>query len=180
MRFGINITQEFCERPDVIERKEKLETAYRERLNEDWRVLINAYPEKDKLGEEAVEDFFDLGINATLCELPSDMITTISSFTEQMIFDFIVIIVSIFVFTSSCFLQLNFPDLQLFGTYQIKGITGFLLIISMIFFYRSGKNMKNVIPRIIELRRQFFELSESAKLEELLELYDELDDRKIL
>jgi len=37
-----------------------------------------------------------------------------------------------------------------------------------------------MIPGIIELRRQFFNLSESAELEELQDLLDELTDRDIL
>ena len=178
LRFGINITQEFCERPDVMERKEKLETAYRERLNEDWRVLINAYPEKDKLEEEAIEDFFLFWINAPISNLPSTIIDKISSFTEEMITDFLLIILSLVGFAASYLWDIYFPSIL--ETFQIKAITIMLFLTSLIFLYRGIKDMKNMIPGIIELRRQFFNLSESAELEELQELLDDLSDRNIL
>jgi len=178
LRFGINITQEFCERPDVIERKERLEIAYRERLNEDWRVLINKYPEKVKLEDEAVDDFFMFWMNAPLSTLPSTIIETISSYTEEMMTDFVLIILSIVGFVASYSLEIYFPSL--FEIYQIKGITIMLFLMSLYFLYRGIKDMKNMIPSIIKLRRQFFELSESAELEELQDLLDDLTDRNIL
>lgn len=178
LRFGINITQEFCERPDVVERKEKLETAYREKLNEDWRVLLNAYPEKVKLENEAVVAFFNFWMNAPLSILPSTIINQISSFTEEMITDFVLIILSIVGFAASYSLEIYFPSL--FEIYQIKGITIVLFLMSLYFLYRGVKDMKNMIPGIIELRRQFFALSELAEIEELQEVMDDLNDRDIL
>jgi len=141
LRFGINITQEFCERPDIIERKEKLEIAYRERLNEDWRVLINKYPEEIKLGDEAVDAFFIFWMNAPLSQLPSTIINQISNFTEEMITDFILIIMSIVGFAVSYSMEIYFPSL--FEIYQIKGITIMLFLASLLFLYRGLKDMKN-------------------------------------
>ena len=178
LRFGISITQEFCERPDVIERKEKLETVYRERFNEDWRVLMNVYPENEKLGDEAIDAFFLFWMNAPLINLPSTIIDSISSFTEEMITDFLLIVFSIVGFAATYLLEVYFPSL--FEIYQIKGITIMLFLASLLFLYRGLKDMKNMIPGIIELRRQFFNLSESAELEELQDLLDKLADRDIL
>jgi len=180
LRFGINITQEFCERPDVIERKEKLEIDYRERLNEDWRILINAYPEKVKLGDEAVGAFFKFWTTAPLINLPSRIIDKISSFTEQIISDFIYIILSIFGVAVSYFLQINFPDFLIFDEYQKIGMIGGMFLMSLVFGYHGIIDMKNTIPRIIQLRRQFFELSVSADLEELQEVSDKLENENIL
>jgi len=178
LRFGINITQEFCERPDVIERKEKLETAYKERLNEDWRVLINAHPEKGKLGDEAIGAFTQFWMDAPLSYLPTMIIAQISSFTEEMITDFILIIGAIVGFAATYLLNIYYPSI--FEIYQIKGITIMLFLMSLLFLYRGLKDMKNMIPGIIELRRQFFNLSESAELEELQKVMDELNDKDLL
>jgi len=178
LRFGINITQEFSERPDVIERKEKLETAYREKFNEDWRVLIDEYPEKVKLEDEAVVAFFNFWMKAPLLILPSLIIGKISSFTEEMITDFLLIILSIVGFAASYSMEIYFPSI--FEIYQIKGITIMLFLMSLLFLYRGLKDMKNMIPGIIELRRQFFDLSESAEIDGLQEVMDELSDRDLL
>jgi len=178
MKFGINITQEFCERPDILERKEKLETAYIDKLNEEWRNLIDKYPEKRKFEEHALEDLFNFGLSAFICSLPTIIINDISSFTKAMISCLAVIMISISCGAFSYWLY--YQAIIIIPTVQKNMICILLLLFSLAVGLSTAKDMKNMIPKIIELRQKFFILSENMGLGEVKDLWNELREKNLL
>jgi len=171
--LDIKITQEFTERQDVLDRKKRIESAFREKLRKEWSYLMNKYPAKSELGEDAVNEFFRFGIDAYVCTLPSEIIDEISSFTSKMISNFATMIISIIGVAFSYWLfHYEFP---LISSDLKVSIVLSIFAISLFVAYESLKNMKNIIPRTVKLRQTFFKVTELMEIEDLHNIFDDLN-----
>lgn len=178
MRFGINITQEFTERPDVLDRRDKIQQSLRRQLIEEWNELKLNYMPDQEIGEEELDAFFNFGLNAFICKLPTFIVNDISDLTQGMLSNFFFIVIGIIGTALSYYLySIEMP----FITNEMKSaILGITFLISILIVYSNIRDMRNMIPKIIKTRQAFFRLTEETTLEDARDTWDLLSEKDLI
>lgn len=178
MRFGISITQEFAERPDVLERRDIIQQSLRRKLIEEWLELKLNYGGDSDIGEEELSAFFHFGQNAFICSLPTYLVNEISDSTQKMLSSFFYLIIGILGTSLGYYI---FPFTVPYISSELKNVLVFVVFgLSVLIGYSSIVDMKNLIPKIIEIRRTFFRLTEDTLLEDAREVWDELREKGLI
>ncbi|MHA1866636.1 MAG: hypothetical protein ACTSXD_01060 [Candidatus Heimdallarchaeaceae archaeon] len=178
MRFGLNITQEFVERTDVRQLRDTVETSLRNQLSHSWRELIENNRDRSEFDEEIVSGFFEFGLDAFICKLPTYLMDEISDRAEKMLKYFAKMIISLASIGISYYVISN-RELVL----PLDNINLILIVMGMFFFgYLIGaiQSMWKEIPEIIEIRKAFFKLSPRTTLEEARRVGDDFQEKEII
>jgi len=178
MRFGINITQEFIERTDVRQLRDTIETSLRDQLSHRWRELIENIRDRSEFDEEVVSDFFEFGLDAFICKLPTYLMDEISDRTENMLKYFARLILSIVGLGVSYYListrVIVLPLDTINFVLIIMGILLFGILIGAV------QGMWKEIPEIMEIRKAFFKMSPGTTLEEARRVWDDFREKEIM